>query len=190
MINFEHVCVVDKDTGRLLTHFRNVTEAMVEMNTPENGVAVLHEAPNFKCYWSFIDEQFIKVDVPEDSNLIFDYVTKRWIDPRSLDEIKAQRWTEIKSERDRLEFGGFEFDGGIYDSDQVSQGRIMGAAAAGMDQFWTLADNTTTYLATNELVQLYQALQMHIAITHQRGRAAREAIMSATTKDEVESITL
>ncbi|ENX29110.1 MULTISPECIES: DUF4376 domain-containing protein [Acinetobacter] len=186
----EHVCVVDKATGRLLNQFRNVTDVMVEMNTPENGVAVLCEAPNFKCYWDFIDEQFIEVEIPEDSDLIFDYVTKKWTDPRSLDEIKAQRWTEIKSQRDQLEFGGFEFEGGIYDSDQVSQGRIMGAAAAGMDQVWTLADNTTTYLTANELVQLYQALQMHIAITHQRGRVAREAIVSATTKDDVDAVTL
>ncbi|MBS7344236.1 MAG: DUF4376 domain-containing protein [Caryophanon sp.] len=190
MINFEHVCVVDKDTGRLLTYFHNVSEAMVEMNTPENGVAVLCEAPSFKCYWDFNKKQFIKVGVPEDSNLVFDYVTKKWTDPRNLDEIKAQKWAEIKYERDQLEFGGFEFEGSIYDSDQVSQGRIMGAAIAGVEQVWTTASNSTITLTGSELLELYQALQAHVASVHDRGREARAAINAASTKEEVEEIHL
>lgn len=190
MINFEHVCVVDKDTGRLLTYFHNVTEAMVEMNTPENGVAVLCEAPNFKCYWDFAGERFIKVDVPEDSNLIFDYVTKQWLDVRTIYEIKEQKWKELKTQRDKLEFGGFEYKGNIYDSDQVSQGRIMGAAIAGVDQVWTLANNTTVNLTGNELKELYAALQMHVAALHERGRLARFNIDVAMTLQDVEAIIL
>ena len=73
----------------------------------------------------------------------FDYTTKQWTDSRSLDEIKAQKWSELKLQRNQLEFGGFAFEGNMYDSDQVSQGRIMGAAVAGIDQTWTLANNTT-----------------------------------------------
>ena len=121
---------------------------------------------------------------------IYDYDLKDWVDPRTLDEIKAQKWVEIKSQRDQLEFGGFEFDGGIYDSDQVSQGRIMGAASAGVDQAWTLADNTTVELSVMQLQQLYAALQAHIASVHERGRIARAAIESAVTKEEVEAIQL
>lgn len=159
----------------------------IKLNTPE-GCRAVDDPPRHPMRYNGTSWE----DLPPSpgAGYAFDYSAKQWIDPRTLDEIKAQKWAEIKSQRDQLEFSGFEFEGGIYDSDQVSQGRIMGAAAAGMDQVWTLADNTTTYLTANELVQLYQALQMHIAITHQRGRAAREAIMSATTKDEVESITL
>lgn len=164
-------------------------EEIMALNTPADAKYVdIDEAVSLSDYWN--GSKFVSIGEPPSPHHIFDYSIKQWIDPRTLDEIKSQKWAEIKSERDRLEFGGFEFDGGIYDSDQVSQGRIMGAAAAGMDQVWTLADNTTTYLTTNELVQLYQALQIHIAITHQRGRAAREAIMSATTKDDVDAVTL
>lgn len=120
----------------------------------------------------------------------FNYETRQWIDNRTLDEIKVQKWTEIKSQRDQLEFSGFEFDGGIYDSDQVSQGRIMGAAAAGLDQVWTLADNTTVELSASQLQQLYVTLQLHIASVHERGRIARAAIESAETKEEVVAIQL
>lgn len=132
------------------------------------------------------------VDLPKTPSLfhIFDYTTKQWIDPRSLDEIKAQKWTEIKSQRDQLEFGGFEFEGGVYDSDQVSQGRIMGAASAGVDQTWTLADNTTVNLTAMQLQQLYAALQAHIASVHERGRIARQLIFDAETKEQVEAVQL
>ena len=97
---------------------------------------------------------------------IYDYDLKDWVDPRTLDEIKAQKWAEIKSQRDQLEFGGFEFEGGVYDSDQVSQGRIMGAAAAGLDRTWTLADNTTVELSASQLQQLYVTLQLHLSLIH------------------------
>lgn len=123
-------------------------------------------------------------------NHIYDYALRVWVDPRSLDEIKAQKWAEIKSQRDQLEFGGFEFEGNTYDSDRVSQGRIMGAALAGIDQVWTLADNTTIELSALQLQQLYAALQAHVASVHERGRIARLAIESAETIEEVDAVQL
>ena len=141
-------------------------------------------------YFDAKSKKFVSIGDPPTHNHTFDYTTKQWTDPRSLDEIKAQKWAEIKQQRDHLEFGGFEFEGNIYDSDQISQGRILGAASAGLSQVWTLADNTTVNLTADQLVQIYQALQTHTASVHQRGRIAREVIMSATTKEDVESVTL
>ena len=123
-------------------------------------------------------------------NHIFNYDLKDWIDPRTLDEIKTQKWNEIKAERDQLEFGGFEYKGDVYDSDQVSQGRIMGAAIAGVDQTWTLANNTTVDLTGEELKELYAELQRHVASVHERGRVARYKIDVATTPQDIEAVTL
>lgn len=120
----------------------------------------------------------------------YDYEIKQWIDPRTLDEIKAQKWSEVKQQRNQLEFGGFEYKGNVYDSDQGSQGRIMGAAVAGVDQVWTLADNTTVELSASQLQQLYAALQAHIASVHERGRIARQLIFEAETKEQVEAVQL
>lgn len=121
---------------------------------------------------------------------IMDKVNRQWIDPRTIDHFRAVKWEAIKVERDALEFGGFEFEGGVYDSDQVSQGRIMGAAVAGVDQVWTLADNTTVALSALQLQQLYAALQARIASVHESGRIARQLIFEAETKEEVEAIEL
>lgn len=120
----------------------------------------------------------------------FDYKSNSWLDTRSILDVREAKWNEIKSQRNQLEFGGFEFEGGIYDSDQVSQGRIMGAASAGVDQTWTLADNTTVNLTAAQLQQLYAALQSHIASVHERGRIARQLIFEAETKEQVEAVQL
>lgn len=119
---------------------------------------------------------------------IMDKAKRLWIDPRPIDHFRTVKWEAIKVERDALEFGGFMYKSGRYDSDQVSQGRIMGAVMAQVDQVWTLANNTTVDLTASQLMQLYQALQMHVAVAHERGRIAREAIQAATTKEQIEAI--
>lgn len=120
----------------------------------------------------------------------YDYTTHTWVDKRTLEEVKDTKWEALKLERSQIEFGGFEFEGNTYDSDQVSQGRIMGAAFAGIDQVWTLADNSTVELSPLQLQQLYAALQAHIANIHERGRIARQLISEAETKEQVEAIQL
>ncbi|HFK9538197.1 TPA: DUF4376 domain-containing protein, partial [Acinetobacter baumannii] len=145
-------------------------EETVALNTPKDGVAV-DDPPNSNMFYQ---DGWVEMPPQPSPYHIFNYDIKQWIDPRTLDEIKAQKWAEIKVMRDQLEFGGFEFEGNIYDSDQVSQGRIMGAAAAEVDQTWTLADNSTVELTARQLKELYAALQAHIAGVHERGRIARQ----------------
>ncbi len=138
--------------------------------------------------WYYTGDAWKSIGVQSSLHHIIDRVKKAWIDPRTLDQIKDQKWEKIKSQRDAFEFGGFDFEGGIYDSDQVSQGRIMGAALAGVDQVWTLADNTTVSLTALQLQQLYQASQAHIANAHERGRIARQLIYEAETIEQVEAV--
>ena len=159
----------------------------IELNTPEDCAAV-DDPPSANMQYK--DSEWMDLPPKPSDFYQFNYEAGEWIDPRTIDEIKAQKWDEIKSGRDSLEFSGFEFEGGVYDSDQVSQGRIMGAAAAGLDQVWTLADNTTIDLSASQLQQLYAALQAHIANAHERGRIARQLIHEAETKEQVEAVNL
>lgn len=166
---------------------------LVELNTDSSAVYVdLDEPlPNTADYfYSFKKQSFLKKGDPPTPHHNFDFTSMQWIDPRTLDEIKTQKWDKIKSQRNQLEFGGFEFDGITYDSDQVSQGRIMGAALAGVNQVWTTADNRTVVLTSEDIKEMYQAMQAHIAYTHERGRIARLAIETAVTKEDVESVVL
>ena len=174
--------------GEVLTTL-NGDKELVDLNTPKGAVYVDGVAPvSGRDYWD--GKRFISIGEAPSPNHKFNYALEKWIDPRSLAEIKTQKWTEIKSIREQLEFGGFEYKGNIYDSDQVSQGRIMGAAVAGIDQVWTLANNTTVELSATELQQLYAAMQSHIASVHERGRIARQLIFDAETKEQVEAVQL
>lgn len=130
------------------------------------------------------------VPEPPKKGHTFNFITRSWEDLRPLQQVKDAKWEDLKAERDALEFGGFNYLGMVFDSDQVSQGRIMGAAVAGIDRTWTLADNTTVELSTSQLQQLYVTLQLHIASVHERGRIARQLIFDAETKEEVEAIQL
>ena len=158
----------------------------VKLNTHDDCVAV-DDPPKSNMFYQ---DGWVEMPTQTSPHCIFDYEIKQWVDPRSLDALKAQKWAEIKQQRDHLEFGGFEFEGNIYDSDQVSQGRIMGAVSAGIDQTWTLADNTAVALSALQLQQLYAALQSHIASVHERGRIARQLILEAETKEQVEAVQL
>ena len=167
------------------------TPAMVELNTPADAAYFVDDVNAPSDHTDFWDEDlrlFISVGTSPSEFHVFNYISRTWVDPRTLDEIKAQKWIEIKSDRDRLEFGGFEFEGNIYDSDQVSQGRILGAASAGVDQIWTLANNSTRLLTASQLQQLYATLQMHIAAAHERGRIARQLIYEATSKEQIKAV--
>lgn len=121
----------------------------------------------------------------------------RWIDLRSLDEIKADRWTAIKAARDAAEAAGFDTPFGRFDSDPASQGKIIGAVTAAQLALgvgapwqidWTLQDNTVVRLDAPAMIAVGQALMVHVDAVHERGRTLREAIDAAQTAAEVETV--
>ena len=171
--------------GKLLLSIQANSET-IELNTPKDCIAV-EDPPNPNMFY---ENGWVDVPAQPSSSHIFDYDLKQWVDPRTIEQVKEQKWTEVKSLRDQLEFSGFEFEGDTYDSDQVSQGRIMGAASAQIDQVWTLANNEMVELTAMQLSLLYQTLQAHIANIHERGRIARQLIYEATSIEQVEQITL
>ena len=162
----------------------------VELNTPSNAIYVDVDYEVANAYWDFDLHEFVSISEAPSAYHQFSYSAKEWFDPRTLADLKSQKWEIIKQARDALEFGGFEFEGHTYDSDQTSQGRIMGAAMSQMDQVWTTADNSTVSLTTNQLASLYVALQVHVANAHAMGRVARAALDAATSVQEINAIVL
>lgn len=186
--------VVDA-SGKLLEIYTNmseqdsieVTEGLYVIDGI-NGPLFLPQHP-LLWYFDFSSYEFVMTKSPEEY-MEFDYIDKSWKDFRSLNEIKVKKWESIKTQRTSLEYSGFIFEGDLYDSDNISQGRIMGAALAGIDQVWTLADNTPRKLSATQIQQLYVAMSQHIAAIHERGCIARAAIEAAQTKEEVEAVVL
>lgn len=185
--------LIDTNTGKVNAVLGGDIH-QVGLNTPEDSGFVDFDddaiKPELTAYWDESSQKFISIGEQPDQYHTFDYATKEWKSEQTIQQLKDTKWLELKKQRDTVEFGGFEFEGHIYDSDQTSQGRIMGAAAAGVDQVWTLADNTTVDLTALQLQQLYAALQAHVARSHERGRIARQLIYEAETKEQVESVQL
>ena len=175
--------LAERDTGRFLAEIEigaGFECAMKEL--------LISRPPNTNLDYYLLGKWITPPQQPSPYHT-FNYHTKQWADLRAIDEVKCQKWSEIKSLRDAFEFGGFEYKGNIYDSDLTSQNRIMGASIAGLPQTWTLKDNSMVDLSAQQLNEMYASLQAHIAQSHERGRIARQLIYEAETKEQIELIT-
>ena len=123
----------------------------------------------------------------------FNWQTKQWEDPRTLQDFKEIQWTLIKQARSQAEYAGFTWDGSVFDSDAISQNRITGAVTLAMlsPEFtigWVLADNTVRSLNQTDMMQVGAALGQHVALQFNKAVLLRNAIELATSAEEVLSI--
>ncbi len=123
----------------------------------------------------------------------FNYTTKQWEDPRTLADLKAEKWRNIKANRDAAEHGGFTWDGSVFDSDVLSQQRITGAVtlaqmSPAFTTVWTLKDNSTRTLSAADMFAVGVALGTHVSTQFLQGQLLRAQIDEAATAQEVEAI--
>lgn len=128
---------------------------------------------------------------------VFDWTAKAWKDPRTLADIKATRWSEIKRHRDLLEASGFPYQGKRLDSDARSVQRIntavqaAQAALAAQQPFpivWTCADNSLLALDAAGVLGIPVALATYADQLHQLAKGLRTQIEAATTVAQVQAI--
>jgi hypothetical protein len=128
---------------------------------------------------------------------VFDWSAKTWADLRTLDQVKATRWSEVKRHRDLLEASGFPYLGKRIDSDSRSVQRIntvvqAAQAAAGVGQpfavVWTCADNSPLSLDAVAVLGMPVALAQYANDLHQTCKTLRAQIQDATSTAEVEAI--
>lgn len=166
---------------------------LIDMQLLE-GEAFVEGAPDFSGAGYLSGGQLVSVGNAPGPHHVFDFAAKQWVDPRTLDQIKAAKWSALKAARDAAEFGGFTWDGSVFDSDLTSQSRIQGAvqlaglapASFGID--WTLADNSVRTLDAAQMTAVGEALGTHVLTQHTIGRGLRAALEAATTAAEVDAI--
>jgi len=117
----------------------------------------------------------------------------RWLDERSLEQAKAQKWEEIKRARRKAESAGFFAEGRVWDSNDRSQQQIAMAVQdmdhSGQDWVkWKSADNQVVTLDTMQMRGLLQALRSHIQDRRNRAEDLRWRIESATSVAEVAAL--
>lgn len=131
-------------------------------------------------------------DAPSDSHT-FNWQTKQWEDPRTLQDFREAQWATIKQARTNAEYVGFTWDGSTFDSDAISQNRITGAVTLAQmsPEFtigWVLADNSVRTLNQMDMLQVGGALGQHVAAIFAKAAGLRAQIEAATTREAVELV--
>ncbi len=125
----------------------------------------------------------------------FNWASKQWEDPRTLQDLKDAKWETIKAARDFHETGTFQWNGHTIDADKE---RVNGAATGVLiakganipyEDVWTLADNSTIPVTGDDILAMGVALVQHVSSCHARARVLRQMVNNATTKEQVEAIT-
>lgn len=119
---------------------------------------------------------------------------------RTLEEVKAAKIAELKTERNSREVQPIEYGGNLYDYDDKARERINAAiialdmqtaqkkAVANID--WTTADNADVKVTADDLRMVIAMVAQRSNALHVAYRAAKDKIAAATTVAEIDAITL
>lgn len=182
-------------SGRVWQQVVGQDESSFPAPPPGGGVLLLEEPATLPGYVDGIT-YFQLPTRPSDAHT-FNYATKQWEDPRTLQDRKAEKWAHAKAERDAQEFGPFSWGAFTFDGDAESKSRLSLAAMAAQAEIasgqvwevdWTLADNSTVTLSAADVIGVVQAMGANITAAHQEARLKRAAIEAATTVEELDAI--
>jgi len=127
----------------------------------------------------------------------FDWDTKQWVDPRTLQDHKDAKWLQIKSAREGAFNSPLTTPYGVFDSDPVSRSRISDAVlltqtliGLGLpaDTDFTLADNTSVTLLPADMVTVGLLLGQKIQAAFAQARNLRTQIYAVSNATELEAI--
>ena len=110
-----------------------------------------------------------------------------------LEVMKQRKIAELKYQRDTAEVQPIEYNGNLYDYDEKARDRINVAIAALGDTgslSWTTADNKEVTVTGVDLRSVLIEVAKRSIALHNAYRAAREKVLTATTKEEVEQVVL
>ena len=162
------------------------------------GWATVQGPPGGDWWDSELSEWKVKPAQP-DKYHVFNYVTKQWIDPRTLDDLKATKWEEVKRWRaDATVAPQLVTRFGVFDGDAAGVNNIKSAVlglreaaaigAAPSTITWTLYDNSAVELTPNELSEVAVMLLARGNVAHVRARVLRLQIEAATTAAELDAL--
>lgn len=182
-------------TGKILSSFTAQTETFAILNKREGTEIVAGEYIPETGYIDTTTKQFITFPEKPSPNFKFNYNTKQWEDPRTLAELKIEKWEQIKSVREQKEYGGFLWNNYRFDSDPAAQSRIQGAiqlanlTPGSFSIDWTLADNSIITLNAQQLLEVGQVLGQHVIQQHTIARQLRNSIEQAVNSEQLNQVT-
>jgi len=128
---------------------------------------------------------------------VFNYTTKQWEDPRTLQDFKDQQWSAIKQARSSAIDAPLVTPYGTFDSDAAGRTSITDAVLLANNLTamsmpvaieFTLSDNTSVTLNAEQMVHVGMLLGQKVQTAHPRSQTMRAQIETATTVAEVEAV--
>ena len=109
-----------------------------------------------------------------------------------LDDIKTEKLTELKGERDKREIAPIEYNDHLFDFDQKSYERITAAIYAldlsGGTIHWTTADNDTVEVSANDLRGVIASAAVRSNALHIKYRGYKDRVNAALNASEVRAV--
>ena len=111
----------------------------------------------------------------------------------SLEEVKAQKISELKGVRDTKEVEPIQTDKGIFDYDDKSRDRLAIARqaltdAGGGEIVWTTADNQRVSMGIADFAAINGAAAVRSNALHVKYNELKESVKKAKTAEEVNAI--
>lgn len=113
-----------------------------------------------------------------------------------LDLYKKEKISKLKNDRDNKEVEPIEYNGFLYDYDSKARERINAAIialddmGAGSRINWTTYNNYDVMVTAKDLRKIIANVAIRSNKLHTVYRLAKEKVEQATTKEEVDKITL
>ena len=180
-----------RSTGRVL--YAGTSDSYDELETSEIAILV---GEILEGGW-LSDGVHHKMPSQPSLHHTFNWQTKQWEDPRTLQDLKDAKWAAIKQARDAAEFSTFTYNDLVFDGDLNAQRRLTAyisvsksAIAAGQpfSTDFTLADNSLVTLSAQDFVGIELAKVRAVAAAFSHGAMLRNQIELATVVAELTSI--
>jgi hypothetical protein len=143
-----------------------------------------------RCY---ITEGFV-TEIPERPApfMEFNYNKKVWIDPRSLEKAKIDKWVSVKKERDKKYREPFLFNGSLFQPDIqtiMAKAQVAQLDLASFSQSWVTADNHVVTLNGDDMIGMGLAIDARNSDVFVKSQQLRALIETAITNEQVDAIT-
>lgn len=182
------------------------TNGKVYYDTNENflvdyGKAIEYEAIDYNrdtksCWLNGNAFQKYPNDVCEDilnsiDVLLANKEKREYVVP-TLDELKTQKLTELKTIRDTEEVKPIAYNGNLFDFDEKARDRINSAIIAlsitGQSIKWTTADNTNVTVTADDLRGVVANVAVRSNAMHIKYRQLKEQVNTCANKEEIDAI--
>lgn len=155
------------------------------------GTSILPGLPPENSYW--YQDSWIEIPSQPSNWHEWNWSTRTWVDPRTLGIHKALKIAELRKARENLIVAGFTWDGSTFDSDMVSQTRLLMLQVKALNtptmvEYWRLQDNSWRPLSAADALEVCAAFEQHLRQAFITFSQKESEVLASSTPEEVSAV--